>query len=409
MTGRVVIVGAGACGGTVAVMLRTIGFEGSLTLVGDEALAPYERPPLSKAALTGDDAPVPSTIHHEDRLAELGVDFVGGAPAVAIDRVAREVELKGGRRVGYDRLVLATGARPRPLPVPGGDSALMLRTVADAHALRDALVPGTRAGIIGGGFIGLEVAASAVSRGCDVTVVELAPSVMGRVVPRELAGAMAVRHGAAGVRLRCGVGVDRIEADGDGWRVVLDDGASVACDVVLAGVGALPNTDLAQAAGLAIDNGIATDATLATSDPTIFAAGDCCSFPHPLYGGQRLRLEAWRNALDQAEAVAHNVLGAGEPYARVPWFWTDQYELSLYMAGLPQAASREVLRERTDGVVLRLGLDDSGRLVSASALAEGTVAVKDLRLAERLIAARAHPERGELADPGVSLKGLLSA
>jgi 3-phenylpropionate/trans-cinnamate dioxygenase ferredoxin reductase subunit len=377
--------------------------------VGDEAHPPYERPPLSKASVTTAEPVAPATLFGDDRLSDLGVELVAGVAATAVDRHARAVVLADGATLPYDRLLLATGARPRGLAVPGGDAALVLRTVADAEAIRAGLSRGGRVVIIGGGFIGLELAASARAWGCDVTVVELAPTLMGRVVPPALAATMAAHHVDAGVELRCGVGIERIDVGGDELRVVLTDGWAVDGDAVIAGVGAAPDVELAERAGLAIDNGIAADRHLRTSDPAVFAAGDCCSFPHPLYGDQRLRLESWRNALDQADVVAGNLLGAEVTYERVPWFWTDQYELSLHIAGLPHAATTVVTRERADGVVLHFGLDDSGRLVAASGVAVGTAVAKDIRLAELLIAARAHPDPAALADPAVTLKSLSSS
>jgi 3-phenylpropionate/trans-cinnamate dioxygenase ferredoxin reductase component len=406
---RVVIVGAGACGGRAAEALREAGHDGAITLVGDEDHPPYERPPLSKAAITGREPASPATLFAGGRLAELGVELVAGVAAAAIDRDHRAVVLADGRSLPYDRLLLATGARPRPLPVPGGDAALLLRTVADAEEIRTQLSNGGHVVIIGGGFIGLELAASARAWGCQVTVVELAPSLMGRVVPAALAATMAARHERDGVTLRVGTGVEGIERAGGQARVVLTDGERIDGDVIVAGVGALPNVELAERTGLAVDNGIAADRHLRTSDPAIFAAGDCCSFPHPLFGDQRLRLEAWRNALDQADVVARNLLGAEEPYERVPWFWTDQYELSLHMAGLPHAATTTVERERADGVVLHFGLDDAGRLVAASGVAGGTAVARDIRLAELLIAGRAHPDPAALADPAVTLKSMTSS
>ena len=387
--------------------LREGGFSGRITLVGDEPEPPYERPPLSKAALTSAEPPVPRVLYDAARLADLDIDFVSDTTAAGIDRSEREVALADGRRLHYDRLLLATGARPRPLNVPGGESALMLRSFTDAQRLRERLGPGTRVGIIGGGFIGLEVAASAVQRGCAVTVIELAPNVMGRVVPSAVATAVASRHEEAGARVLCGVAIIAIDPDGGSSRILLTDGQVVVCDVVVAGVGALPNTTLAERAGLPLDNGIAVDEHLRTSDTSIYAAGDCASFPHPLYGGQRVRLEAWRNALAQAEHVALTLLGADEPYGVVPSFWSDQYELILHVAGLPHTASREVLRPRDDGVVLRFGLDEEGRLVAASAVGTGSATAKDLRLAELLIGQRATPDPDQLQDPTVSLKALL--
>jgi 3-phenylpropionate/trans-cinnamate dioxygenase ferredoxin reductase subunit len=404
---RIVIVGAGACGGRAAEALREAGHEGAITLVGDEVHPPYERPPLSKAAVTGAEPVTPATLFADGRLADLAVELVAGVAATAVDRRARAVVLADGVSLPYDRLLLATGARPRPLAVPGSDAALVLRTVPDAEEIRARFARGGRIVVIGGGFIGLELAASARSCGCDVTVIELAPTLMGRVVPAALAATMAARHDDAGVVLRCGVGIERIEAAGDHLHVVLTDGETVEGDSVIAGVGAVPNVELAERAALAIDNGIAVDRYLCTSDRAVFAAGDCCSFPHPLYGDRRLRLEAWRNALDQADVVAANLLGAEVPYERVPWFWTDQYELSLHITGLPHAATTVVTRERADGVVLHFGLDDEGRLVAASGVAEGTAVAKDIRLAELLIAGRAHPDPASLGDPAVTLKSLL--
>ena len=410
MTKPIVIVGAGECGARVAQALRERGWQGTVTLVGDEHDLPYERPPLSKQALTDVIEPAPTTICSGARFADLGIDVVVGTMVEAIDRDAREIVLADGRRIGYEHLVLATGARARTLDsLDGGDSAITLRTRADASRLRGLLTPGTRLIVIGGGFIGLEVASSARQRGCEVTVVELAPQVMGRVVPGELAALIAARHTAEGVDLRCGVGVANVIQDGDCTHVRLSDGSTIDGDVVVAGVGAVPNTELAARAGLTIANGIAADAHLQTSDPAIFAAGDCCSFPHPLFGGRRIRLEAWRNAHDQANHVAAQLTGTPEPYEVVPWFWSDQYDLGLQIAGLPDAASTTVVRVRPDGTELRFGLDPNARLVAACGVAAGTGIAKDIRLAEMLIAKRSAPDPEALADPSVNLKRLLTA
>jgi 3-phenylpropionate/trans-cinnamate dioxygenase ferredoxin reductase subunit len=404
--GSIVVVGAGECGGRTALALREAGFDGSITLIGDEAQAPYERPPLSKAALTDSDAPRPTWLCAAERLTELDITFVAGRSVTAIDR-ARRVVAADGAALGYDALVLATGAQPRPLPCPGGDRALLLRTFDDALRLRAELVPGRRVAIVGGGFIGLEVAASAVTRGCGVAVVEITPRLMGRAVPAPVAEVVADRHRAAGVALHCGVGVERIDTVDGEHVVVLGDGRTVAADVVVAGVGVVPNTSLAAAAELAIDNGIRVDEQLRTSDPAIFAAGDCCSFPHPLFGGRRLRLESWRNAHDHAAVVARNALGDGVDVSAVPWFWSDQYELGLQIAGLPDAAAGEVVRTRDDGVTLRFGLAADGRLVSVCGVAPGASVGRDVRLGEMLIARRARPDPAALADPAVNLKSLI--
>ena len=404
------IVGAGECGARVAQALRERGWSGGVTLIGAETDLPYERPPLSKRVLTDELEPVPVTICSGERFGELGIDVVLGVTVDAIDRDTCQVVLGDGRTIPYQHLVLATGARARTLgAIDGADEAITLRTRADASRLRQVLTPGTRVIVVGGGFIGLEVAASARQRGCDVVVVELAQQVMGRVVPPDVAAVMAARHVAEGVDLRCGVEIAAIDRNGSGTRVHLGGGATIDGDVVVAGVGAVPNTELGERAGLAIDNGIAVDEQLQTSDPTIFAAGDCCSFPHPLYGGRRIRLEAWRNAQDQANHVAARLTGTADPYRVVPWFWSDQYDLGLQIAGLPDAATTTVTRVRADRTEVRFGLDHDGRLVAATGVAPGTGIAKDIRLAEMLIAKRAAPDPAALADPTVNLKRLLTA
>lgn len=404
-----VIVGAGEAGARAAMALREAGWAGPVALIGDEGEAPYERPPLSKAAMTCEAEPAPTTICDRVRLAQAGIDFIGGVAAAGIDRAGHAVILADGRRIPYARLLLATGARARRLAIPGGGQLLYLRSFTDALALRRRLRPGTRVGIIGGGFIGLELAASAVARGCAVTVVELASRVLGRTVPEAIASVVAARHEAAGVRLVCGLAVERVDAADGTVRIVLSDGLAVDCDLAIAGVGAVPDTALAEAAGLDIENGIRVDATLRTADPDIFAAGDCCSFPHPLFGGRRIRLEAWRNAQDQGSHAARAMLGFEAEYGTPPWFWSDQYDLTLQIAGLPDAGGTEVVRRREDGVELRFRLDGAGRLVAASAVGVGNAVARDIRLAEMLIARRAVPDRAQLADPSVNLKRLLPA
>jgi 3-phenylpropionate/trans-cinnamate dioxygenase ferredoxin reductase subunit len=211
------------------------------------------------------------------------------------------------------------------------------------------------------------------------------------------------------VELILGARVVRIETTGEGSRIVLDDGAGIDCDLVIAGVGSMPDTTLAECASLEIENGVMVDARLNTSDPDIFAAGDCCSFPHPLFGGRRVRLEAWRNALDQGAAVARNMAGAGETYGAVPWFWSDQQGLTIQIAGLPDAGQVEIVRSRLDGVDLRFALGADGVLLGASGVGEGDAVAKDVRLAEMLIARRAAPDPRDLANPAIGLKSMLTA
>ena len=261
--------------------------------------------------------------------------------------------------------------------------------------------------MVGGGFIGLEVAAAAAGLGCAVTVVEAAPRLMARAVPARLAERMARRHADAGVDVRCGAGPVRVQP-GTPSRIVPADGEAVEVDVVVAGIGSAPETALAQAAGIAVDDGVAVDTGLATSAPDVLAAGDCCAFPHPLYDDRRIRLESWRAAQEQGAHAARALLGAREPYAAVPWFWSDQHDLSLQVAGLTTAATEQVVRVRPDGAELWFGLE-AGRLVAAAGLGVGTAVARDVRVAELLIARRVAPDPAVLADPSAPLKPLLRA
>jgi 3-phenylpropionate/trans-cinnamate dioxygenase ferredoxin reductase subunit len=398
-----VIIGAGECGTRAALALRQAGYDGAVTLIGAEPHAPYERPPLSKDAITAA-APAPKAIGGAERLAEAGIDFRPSRSALGIDRTARRVLLEG-ETIPYERLLLATGARPRPLPLPGADgpTVVTLRTLDDAARIRAALGPGRHLAVIGGGFIGLELAASARKLGAEVTVIEALPRLLTRGVPAEVAQVLYERHIAEGVSFHFGARLTAITAAG----VVLVDDTVIRADLVVVGIGALPNTELAVAAGLAIDNGIAVDATLATSDPDIFAAGDCCSFPQPLYDDRRVRLESWRSAQEQGTLAARNMLGSAEPVSGVPWFWSDQHDLSLQIAGLAEGAVTHVHRALKDGAFVLFHLGPDGRLLAASGIGAGNAVAKDIRLAEMLIARRAHPDPAALADPVVNLKRLL--
>ena len=401
----IVIVGAGECGTRAALALREAGFSGRVVLVGAETHMPYERPPLSKDAMVAG-VPLSKAVAGADGLAA-GIDFRRGVAAVAIERAERAVVLADGTRVAYDRLLLATGARPRTLALAGaeGPRVATLRTLDDAARIRAALGPGRRLAVVGGGFIGLELAASARKIGSEVSVLEAAPRLLGRGVPAAVAAVVAERHRAAGVVVRCGVAVAGIGAEG----VRLEGGETVAADLVVVGVGAMPNVELAEAAGLGVANGIAVDATLATDDPAILAAGDCCSFPLALYGGRRVRLESWRSAQEQGALAARNLLGANEKVSAVPWFWSDQYDLSLQVAGLAEGAETLVRREGRDGAFVLFHLAPDGRLLAASGIGTGNAVAKDIRLAEMMIARRARPDPRALADPGVNLKRLLAA
>lgn len=396
-----VIIGAGECGTRAALALREAGYAGAVTLIGAEPHMPYERPPLSKDAITAE-VSAPKAIGGSARLAEAGIDFRPSRTALGIDRTARHLHL-GGETLAYERLLLATGARPRPLPGAEGPNVATLRTLDDAARIRQGLGPGRHLVVIGGGFIGLELAASARKLDTQVAVIEALPRLLTRSVPAEIAKVLYQRHIAEGVTFHFGARITGITDD----EVALADGTVLRADLVVVGIGAVPNTELAVAAGLAVDNGIAVDATLATSDPDIFAAGDCCSFPQPLYDDRRVRLESWRSAQEQGTLAARNMLGAAEPVSSVPWFWSDQYDLSLQIAGLAQAAVTHVGRELKDGAFVLFHLGPDGRLLAASGIGAGNAVAKDIRLAEMLIARHAHADPSALADPAVNLKRLL--
>ena len=398
-----VIVGGGMAGARAIVSLRANGWQGAITLITEETLLPYDRPPLSKAMLVEEQEPQPVYLLDEGMIASLNAAVIRGAQATGIDRQKKAVVLADGHAVSYGKLLIATGAKPRKLSIEGGELAYTLRDFADGDHLRNRLRVSASAAIIGGGFIGLEVASSARKLGLAVTLIEAQPRILMRGVPEEIASVVHQRHVAAGVTMEIGTALKAVETDG----VRLADGRKVPAEIVVAGIGAAPEVALAQQAGLAIDNGIACDETLRTSDPDIYAAGDCCSFPHGLFGGKRMRLEAWRNATDQANVATENMLGGSKPYMAVPWFWSDQYDLSLQIAGSPSDGVETVRRQISENAFVMFHRDGQGRLVAASGIGIGNAIARDVKLAEMLIAKRAAPPADVLADPAVQLKTLL--
>ena len=409
MTKGMVIIGAGECGGRAALTLRDLGYAGAVTLVGDEPHLPYERPPLSKDAMVSD-APEIKAIASEALLAEKSIRHIHSVQAVAIDRAAHSVRLSDGSALAYDKLLLATGSTPRKLPMPGlGQRCVYLRTFADALAIRAHLRAGNRIAIVGGGFIGLELAAAARKLGADVTVIEAQPRILMRGVPAEIAEVIHAAHEAEGVTILCGDGIAAIADDGAEVRITLAGGRAIVADLAVIGIGAVPVTGLAAEAGLTIDNGIAVDGELRTDDPDIYAAGDCCSFPLAVYDGRRVRLEAWRNAQEQGALAAKNMLDTGEAQAAVPWFWSDQYGLSLQIAGLSDEGRSVVRRDLDDGAFILFHLAEDGRLVAASGIGPGNAVARDIRLAEMLIGKRAKPAPEALGSQAVKLKSLLAA
>ena len=392
----IVIIGAGESGTRAAFALREAGYHGSVTLVGAEPHLPYERPPLSK---TVDGAVQMKLICAADALDAAGITYLKGLSATRLDADAATVTVSDGRILRYDKLLLTTGARPRRLACPGAERALDFRTHADADAIFSIIAPGRSVAIIGAGLIGMELAAVLRDRNVAVSVIEAAPKPLGRAVPARFADRLHARHAAEGVRFHLDRAVAAIGDDG----VTLTDGSVVPADLVVSAIGVLPDIALAEAAGLATGNGILTDAYLRTSAPNIFAAGDCAAVAEP--GGGHIRYESWRNARTQAETAARNMAGSAAAFAAIPWFWSDQYDLGLQVAGQPQPAHQTVRRLMPAGE-LEFYLDD-GRLVAAAGLGIGNGLAKDIKLAELLIAAAVSPAAAALADPGVNLKMLL--
>ena len=404
-----IIIGAGHAGGELAIALRNEGWEGRILLLGEEAHLPYHRPPLSKAYLAGSVEKSSLSIRPQMAYDKANVEFIGGVRVSRIDRANQRLELADGSQLAYDRLAIATGGRPRPLSVPNAAVAERcanfhyLRTLDDVEQIRAQLAPGKRLAIVGGGYIGLEVAASAIAQGLQVTVLEALPRVLQRVTAAELSAYYERKHREAGVDIRTGVQVADLEVTGDTVTAVLcADGSRLAADLVVVGIGLLANTELAAEAGLQVDNGILVDEHAQTSDPHIYAAGDCTNHPNALLG-RRLRLESVPNALEQSRVAAANMAGKAKTYASVPWFWSDQYELKLKMVGLAEGFERLVLRgdPATDSF-------SAFYLKSDKVLAADTVnRPQDFIAAKRLVAEGIAVTDTQLADDSRPLKELL--
>jgi 3-phenylpropionate/trans-cinnamate dioxygenase ferredoxin reductase component len=408
--GAMVIVGAGQCGARTAQALRDNGWEGDITLLGNEGRAPYDRPPLSKGVLLGQKTVTQCALYDDAFYRDNRIDLRVDAQVAAIDRVERRVVLGEGRSVSYRRLLIATGAQPRRLPVPGATLAgvHVLRSVPDALSIVGELAPGQRIAVVGAGFIGLEVAATAIARGCEVVVIEAASRALMRAVPEIVAGYLVERHRQMGVEVRFAVQVDQVLGSTRVSGLRLSDGTTLECDAVVVGIGVTPRTALAEAAGIDVADGIAVDDTLRTNDPYIFAAGDVCSFPHRLFR-RRIRLECWKNAEDHARIVARNMLEYGETYSAVPWFWSDQYDMTIQIAGMPAFGTTSVVRETGSASKVFFALDGDGILVGASGVGQASEISREVRIAQELIARRARVEPAVLADRSAKLKSLLTA
>lgn len=391
---QVVIVGSGECGVRAAFALREAGFDGEITIFGSEHHLPYERPPMSKS-YTAEQKPIRASADY--RAAR--IDLRLGIEVEAIHPVGKQVQV-GGEALRYDKLLIATGARARTEPALTG--CCNLRTADEAAALMPRLAHGQRIGIIGAGFIGLELAATARQAGADVSVFQVGPQVLARAVPHQIADLVADRHRAEGVRLHLDVAV----VAADATSITLGGGERLTFDTVIAGIGSVPNVELALQAGLRVENGISVDHSLRTSDPDIFAAGDCCNFP---WRGKQLRLESWLAAQDQGAHAAAAMLGADIAYDALPWFWSDQYDLTLQVAGLfdPDLPIHERATGPNGMLIFQCGAD--GGLAAAAGLGIGNELAKDMRVLEKLIERSVHVLPAALSDPDVVLKSLLRA
>ncbi len=399
-----IIVGAGLAGQTAADTLRTEGFEGRVILVGEEAHAPYTKPPLSKAVLRSEAEPDSTLLRPSDWYDDEQVELSLGVRAESVDPADRVVVLADGRRLPYDKVLLATGGAARNVAVPGSEleGVYTLRTLDDSLAIRQRLSANTPVVVIGAGFIGAEVAASARMLGCDVTVLEIADVPLGRVLGPQVGHIYTDIHRDHGVDVRTGVGVERIEGDGRVQRVVATDGSTFDTDTVVVGVGIAPDIGPAEAGALEVGNGIIVNELCETSVPDVYAAGDVAFHPNPILGVS-IRVEQWQNAQHQGAAAARSMLGQHVPFAEVPWFWSDQYDLNLQMAGLPSGSDRLVFRGDVDArefsvFYLRDGVLDA---------VVGVNRVQDVRAGRRLVGARATPAPEALADESVKLVDLL--
>ena len=400
---NIVIIGAGQSGLTACAKLRAHGHTGSITVIGREPVAPYQRPPLSKTYPSGEYDRSRLFLKPSIFYATTGINLRVNQEAASIDPEGKTVTLASGETLPYDLLGLTTGAQSRRLPESaGGDlpGVLYLRTLADSDSIAAYFANSLSLLVIGGGYIGLEIAATARKIGLKVTVAEAEARLLARVAGEQTAARIASLHEANGVALQYGSRLERLEAVDHGITAHFADGSTSEIDFVIVGIGAVPITGLASTAGLATDNGIAVDAHCRTSNPHIFAAGDCASFP---FKGQRLRLESVQNAIDHGEAMALSMLGEDTPYEPVPWFWSNQYDMRLQITGLSQGATREVLREGDSGGPASIWYYRDDTLLAVDALNEP----RAFMVAKRLLLSGTSPDPAQISDPGFDLKKLI--
>lgn len=397
----IVVIGGGQAASTLVLRLRELGFEGSITLIGEEPVPPYQRPPLSKAYLLGEMDLDSLFLRPLSFYADKDITLKLGKAVSAIDPVARTVTL-GDEVIGYDKLALATGSVPIRLPAGLGGDLLGIHVVRGLHDI-DGLEPEIAEGrsvlIVGGGYIGLEAAAVCAKKGLKVTLVEAAPRILSRVAARETSDYFRALHQSHGVELIEGVGLERFTGDKPVEGAILSDGREISCDFAIVGIGIRPATELAEAAGLAIENGIKTDDAARTSDPHIWAAGDCASFPHQ---GEQIRLESVGNAIDQAKVVAESMLGREVSYKAKPWFWSDQYDVKLQIAGLNHGYDRIVSRDSGDGIA-SFWYYQGDKLLAIDAMNDP----RAYMVGKRLIEAGMTANPAIVTDPNADLKQLM--
>ncbi len=401
---RTVVIGAGHAGGQVVASLRQEGYEGEIVLIGEEHSPPYQRPPLSKAYLSGDQPLERILIRPQKFYDDKNIDLRLGVRVTAIDREKRTITLDTGETLEWTHLVLATGSHVRRLPLPGVElpGVHYLRTIADVDAIRTELEPGKRLVIVGGGYIGLEVAAVAIKAGLDVTVLEMEQRILQRVTTAAMSEYYHDVHTKAGVKIRCEAAASEILGNRRVEAVKCRDGSEIPADVVIIGVGILPTTDIAEAAGLEVDNGILVDDHCRTSDPSIYAVGDCTNHPSALLD-RRLRLESVPNANEQGKVAAANICGKDVTYDAVPWFWSDQYDLKLQMVGFSTDADTEVVRgDPEEGAFARFYLRD-GVVIAVDAVNSP----REFMAAKQLVAEKREVDPVKLADTSIAIKELL--
>lgn len=404
---RIVILGGGQAGAQATFSLRQWGYDGQITLVCDEPAPPYQRPPLSKAYMKGEMLEERLFFKPSAWYEDSGVDLMLSMRATAVDRGAQRVELEAGGHLDYDALIVATGSRPRPLPCPGADleNVFELRALADVERIRPTLIEGRRITIIGAGYIGLEAAAVARQMGLEVTVLEMAPRVLARVTSPVMSEFYEGEHRAQGVDIRCGAQVEAlIGEDGAVTAIQLGDGSRLETDIVLVGIGILPNEELAAEAGLACNNGILVDRDARTHDPRIFAAGDCARRPLVHYGRSG-RLESVHNAIEQGKLAAAAIVGRDRPVEEAPWFWSDQYDLKLQIAGLSEGYDQILLRGDPANRKFAAFYLKNGALIAVDAVN----AAPEFLASKRLIAAGARVAPERLTDMSVSMKEIAAS